>query len=110
MINSTQPWANLYIYWFEINLKFYCAEYASNIYSHNIEHFEENQNIKNVILKYRINKNIWKITNLKFIYKILIDNLNTTTILHLNTPHPIGWEQIWYIVLILFNVINLRRD
>ena len=50
-INRTKPWSYLYIYWFGINLKFYCAEYASNIYSHNTENLEENQNIKNVILK-----------------------------------------------------------
>ena len=68
------------------NLKFYCSEYASNNYLHNIENFEENQNIKNVILKYSINENVWKTTNLKLIYKILMDSLNITTTIAFKYP------------------------
>ena len=93
-INRNQPWANLYIYWFGINLKFYCCEYASNNDLHNIENFEENQNIKNAILKYRINEAISKTTNLKFIYKILMDRLNITTTIAFRYPTS-NWDLIW---------------
>ena len=93
-INRNQPWANLYIYWFGINLKFYCSEYASNNYLHNIENFEENQNIKNVILKYRINEAVWKTNNLKLIYKIIIDSLNITTTIAFKYPIS-NWDLIW---------------
>ena len=93
-INRNQPWANLYIYWFGINLKFYCCEYASNNDLHNIENFEENQNIKNVILKYRINDAIAKTTNLKFIYNILMDRLNITTTIAFRYPTS-NWDLIW---------------
>ena len=93
-INRNQPWANLYIYWFGINLKFYCSEYASNNYLHNIENFEENQNIKNVILKFRINEAVWKTNNLKLIYKIIIDSLNITTTIAFKYPIS-NWDLIW---------------
>ena len=36
-LNPDQPWANLYIYWFGLNLQFYHAPYAAYKYLHNIE-------------------------------------------------------------------------
>ena len=93
-INRNQPWANLYIYWFGINLKCYSSEYASNNYLHNIENFEENQNVKNVILKYRINEAVLKTNNLKLIYKIIMDSLNVTTTIAFRYPTSY-WDLIW---------------
>ena len=63
--NLNQPWAALYIYWFGLNLRFFCPHFASNNYIHNIENFYEKEYIKRTILKYRLNEPIWKTSNLK---------------------------------------------
>ena len=77
-LNLDQPWANLYMYWFGQNLKFYHAPYAANTYLHNIENFQENQHIKSTVLKYRIHDNIWKIPNLRLIYTLIINKMNNS--------------------------------
>ena len=93
-LNLDQPWANLYIYWFGLNLKFYHAPYAANTYLHNIENFQENQHIKSTILKYRIHDNIWKIPNLRLIYTLIINKMNNSPTITLKYPSAI-WDLIW---------------
>ena len=90
-LNLDQPWANLYIYWFGLNLKFYHAPYAANTYLHNIENFQENQHIKSTILKYRIHDNIWKIPNLRLIYTLIINKMNNSPTITLKYPSA-NWE------------------
>ena len=93
-LNLDQPWANLYIYWFGLNLKFYHAPYAANTYLHNIENFQENQHIKSTILKYRIHDNIWKIPNLRLIYTLIINKMNNSPTITLKYPSA-NWDLIW---------------
>ena len=93
-LNLDQPWANLYIYWFGLNLKFYHAPYAANTYLHNIENFQENQHIKLTILKYRIHDNIWKIPNLRLIYILIINKMNNSPTITLKYPST-NWDLIW---------------
>ena len=92
--NLNQPWAALYIYWFGLNLRFYCPNFASNNYIHNIENFYEKEYIKRTILKYRLNEPIWKTSNLKNIYNMTVDSINNTTTISLKYPTS-DWDLIW---------------
>ena len=93
-LNPTQPWANLYIYWFSLNLRFYHEPYASNKYLHNIENFRGHEIIKKTILKYRTQEEIWKIPNIKLIYRIIISNINHTPTNALRHSTS-NWDLIW---------------
>ena len=93
-LNPIQPWANLYIYWFGLNLQFNHAPYTANKYLHNIENFQIHQHIKSTILKYRIYDTIWKMPNLKLIYTLTINNMNNSPTITLKYP-PINLDLIW---------------
>ena len=93
-LNPNQSWANLYIYWFGLNLQFYHVPYAANKYLHNIENFQENQHIKSTILKYGIYDTIWKMSNLRHIYTLIINNINNTPTITLKYPST-NWNLIW---------------
>ena len=61
---------------------------------HNIENFQENQHIKSTILKCRIYGTVWKISNLKLIYTLTINNMNNSQTITLKYP-PINLNLIW---------------
>ena len=69
-LKSKQPRAALYIYWIGITLKYDFPELAKNTWVHTIDLPKNMVDIKNTVLKYKGDKQIWKI-NPKHIYKYL---------------------------------------
>ena len=70
-LKSEQPWAALYIYWIGITLKYDFPELAKNTWVHTIDLPKNMVDIKNTLLKYNGDKQIWM--NPKNIYRYLND-------------------------------------
>ena len=57
--NKNQPWANLYIYWFGLQLNFFVKDFSSNNYVHTIQIPSKLTKVQSNLLKARqIEKNL----------------------------------------------------
>ena len=91
-LKSEQPWAALYIYWIGITLKYDLPELAKNTWVHTIDLPKNMVDIKNTLLKYNGDKQIWM--NPKNIYKYLNDKNKILSKVEKENP-LLNWNMIW---------------
>ena len=88
-----QPWAALYIYWFGFLLKDIYPDLSTNKYVHTIDIPKGMLHLKQLIVKYKPYKEIWK-SNIKQIYNIILYKSSNKSIIEINYPN-INWQIVW---------------
>ena len=88
-----QPWAELFIYWFGFLLKDIYPDLSTNKYVHTIDIPKGMLYFKQLILKYKPYKEIWK-RNLKQVYNIILYKSSNKSIIEINYPN-VNWQIVW---------------
>ena len=88
-----QPWAALYIYWFGFLLKDIYPDLSTNKYVHTIDIPKGMLHLKQLIVKYKPYKEIWK-SNIKQIYNIILHKSSNKSTIEINYPN-INWQIVW---------------
>ena len=88
-----QPWAALFIYWFGFLLKDIYPDLSTNKYVHTIDIPKGMLHLKQLIVKYKPYKEIWK-SNLKQIYNIILYKSSNKSIIEINYPN-VNWQIVW---------------
>ena len=103
--NKNQPWAQLYIYWFGLQLNFLVKDFSSNNYVHTIKIPLKLTKVQLNLIKARQIEKIWDISKTNIVYKILIDERKILPIIE-NKYNLCNWDVTWKCLNTVNNITN----
>ena len=96
--NKSQPWSNLNVYWFGLQLNFFVKDFSSNKYVHTIQIPTKLAKVQSNLLKTRQIEQNWDILKTNIVYKILIDERTKVPIIE-NKFVLCNWNVTWKCLL-----------